>query len=40
MAKRILVLLILLMALLISNCKTLNPDYVPIDPSKGVYERR
>jgi len=40
LAKRILVLLILLMALLISNCDTLKPDYVPIDPSEGVYDRR
>ncbi len=40
MAKRILVLLILLMALLISNCNTLKPEYEPIDPSEGVYEHR
>ena len=40
MAKSILVLVTLLMVLFISNCRTLSPDYVPIDPSKGVYERR
>jgi hypothetical protein len=40
LARKIVVLLILFMALLISNCRTLNPNYVPIDPSKGVYERR
>jgi hypothetical protein len=40
LARKVFVLLALIMALLISNCKTLNPDYVPRDPSKGVYERR